>query len=78
MIALWLALFGVASGGVSARWALLRPYLLPVAIGSLGFAYYWHYGKRGGPRWHRYVLWVSTALVIFFWLTPLIRTLSGS
>lgn len=64
---------GVLSGGLAAGLAAYQLYFLSLSLFFLGLGFYFHYVKRRGPRWHRWLLWGSTLLVFFFWAAPLLR-----
>ncbi|MFQ5846929.1 MAG: hypothetical protein ACE5IQ_04550 [Candidatus Methylomirabilales bacterium] len=61
------------SGGLAAGLAAYRVYFLPLSFFFLGLGYYFHFVKRRGPQWHRWLLWGSTLLVLLFWLAPVLR-----
>lgn len=67
---------GVLSGGLAAGLAAYRIYFFPLSIFFMGLGFYFHYVKRRGPRWHRWLLWGSTLLVLLFWAAPLLRAWS--
>ena len=64
---------GVLSGGLAAGLAAYRIYFFTLSIFFLGLGFYFHYVKRRGPRWHRWLLWGSALLVLLFWAAPLLR-----
>lgn len=61
---------GVTGGAVAARLAGLQIYLLPISAGFLGLGFYLAYCKGMGRRRDRVILWIATAVTVFFWVLP--------
>ena len=61
---------GVTGGALAARLAGLQIYLVLVSAGFLGFGFYLTYWKRFGKRRDRVILWITTAVTVFFWTLP--------
>jgi len=61
---------GVTGGALAARLAGWQLYLVPVSAGFLGLGFYLTYRKGLGRRRDRVILWVATAVTVFFWVLP--------
>jgi len=61
---------GVTGGALAARLAGLQMYLVLVSAGFLGVGFYLAYWKRFGRRRDRVILWMATAVTVFFWALP--------
>jgi len=61
---------GVTGGALAARLAGWQLYLVPVSAGFLGLGFYLTYRKGLGRRRDRVILWLATAVTVFFWALP--------
>ena len=61
---------GVTGGALAARLAGWQIYLVPISAGFLGLGFYLTYRKGFGRRRDRVILWVATAVTVFFWALP--------
>jgi len=69
---------GVTGGALAARLAGLWIYLVPLSAGFLGLGFYLTHWKGFGRRRDRVILWIATAVTVFFWTLPyLFPTLIG-
>lgn len=68
-----LALLGLAGAGAAQVVAGgLMPYLLGLSALLLGRAHYLIHVRKQGAQWARWIVWLSTALVIGLWVPRLL------
>lgn len=73
MVPAALAVMGLAGAGAARAAAVgLMPYLLGLSILLLGRAHYLIHVRRQGAPWTRWVVWISTVLVVVLWLPRLL------
>lgn len=66
-----LSFLGLTSAGfVRAAIVPVRPYLLTVAVGLMGWAHYLVWVRRQGTRWSRWVVVGTTLVAAGTWLWP--------
>lgn len=61
---------GVTGGALAARLAEWQIDLVPVSAGFLGLGFYLTYWKGFGRSRDRVILWIATAVTVFFWALP--------
>lgn len=61
---------GVTGGALAAGLAGLQIYLLPLSAGFLGLGFYLAYRTGIGRCRDRVILWIATAVTVFFWALP--------
>lgn len=67
------ALLGLAGASIAQVTAIrLMPYMLTLSFLFLGRAHYLLHVRKQGAPWARWIVWLSTALVIGLWVPRLL------